>query len=365
MRSTDFRSVRLATAGLALSLCAPGSGAGAAEQPPPTLEGIRPLGMGNAFVAVVDDRNVLYTNPAGLAHLERTSFSGVGVHGGVDDELFEVISFVQDHEDEFADFENVDQEFYDELAPYDDRWVAADAQAYVDLTRPYLGLGVYTSGRAQFKIDRGVYEPRVWADLVDDTVGVIGAAMNLGRADLRVGGALKGIWRRTSTRALSAREVSDFDPEEIVDDLEKARPGFSMDLGVTWQRPGSAWTLGAVARDAAGYVGGEGIDTALDLGAAWRPVRRSEGVIRQVLLASDLRNTLQDEPFPRKLNLGAEVSFPILALRGGFQEGYGSVGASLGLPVLTLDYAYYGRELGRFPGDEGQFVHAVEARIGY
>ena len=34
------------------------------------FEGIRPLGMGNAFIALVDDQNVLWYNPAGLARVE-------------------------------------------------------------------------------------------------------------------------------------------------------------------------------------------------------------------------------------------------------------------------------------------------------
>ena len=35
-----------------------------------THYGVRPLGMGNAFVAVADDFNSLFYNPAGLARLK-------------------------------------------------------------------------------------------------------------------------------------------------------------------------------------------------------------------------------------------------------------------------------------------------------
>lgn len=336
-----------------------------AEAPSTLLPGIRPLGMGNAFVAVADDRNTLYYNPAGLAHLTRTRLSGIGVHAGIDNSFFDVIDFVRSNEDAFSDFDNVDQEFYDSLAPYDDRWVAADARAYSDFTRANLGVGLYTSGRAQFKIDRGIYEPRVYADVVDDIVAVAGAAMELGRYDLRVGGALKGIWRRSTSRALTAREVADFDPKDVADDLESADPGFSMDLGLTWQRPDSRWTAGAAVRDAGGYVAGEGIDTAVDLGAAWRPGLDNLGPIHGLLLAADLRNVFQDDALGNKIHVGAEVSMPFLSVRTGFQQGYPSVGASVAVPFFSLDYAFYGRELGGFPGAESQFMHALEARIGY
>lgn len=336
-----------------------------AEAPAPALFGIRPLGMGNTFVAVTDDRNTLYYNPAGLAHLKDTRVSGIGVHAGIDSKFFDVIGFVQDNEDAFSDFENVDQQFYDSLAPYDERWVAADARAYSDFTRPNLGFGIYTTGRAQFKIDRGIYEPRVYADVRDDIVAVLGGAMDLGRADLRVGGAVKGIWRRETSRALTALEVSDFDPNDIMNDLAAAEPGFSMDLGVTWQRPGSAWTAGAALRDATGYIAGEGVDTSLDVGGAWRPLPEGIGPMKSLLLAADIRNAFQGTALGNKLHLGAEIGIPFLAVRGGVGQGYPSVGATLHIPFFSLDYALYGRELGGYPGAEGQYMHAVEARIGY
>jgi hypothetical protein len=351
----------LLLAALPLSPTAPAR----AEAPAPTLTGIRPLGMGDAFVAVADDRNTLYYNPAGLAHLTRMRLSGIGLHAGIDNRFFDVIDFVKSNQDAFSNFDNIDQEFYDSLAPYDDRWVAADVRAYSDFTRPNLGVGVYSTGRAQFKVDRGVYEPRVYADVTDDIVTVLGAAMDLGRYDLRVGGALKGIWRRTTSRALTAREVANFDPNDIMHDLESAHPGFSMDLGLTWQQPGSRWTVAGAVRDAAGYVGGEGVDTAVDVGTAWRPLPDGIGPIRGLLVAADVRNVFQDHALGNKLHVGAEVSLPVVSLRLGFNQGYVSTGASVAIPFFTLDYAFYGRELGAFPGAETQFMHAVEARIGY
>jgi hypothetical protein len=152
------RRIRLAASAVALAVAwlpAPRAAAGPAS---PSLAGIRPLGMGNAFVAVADDRNALSYNPAGLAHVTRTQLSGIGVNAGVDSRFFEVIDFVRANRDAFSNFDNVDREFYDSLAPYDDRWVVTDARASADFVRPYFGLGVYTAGRARFKIDRGIYE---------------------------------------------------------------------------------------------------------------------------------------------------------------------------------------------------------------
>jgi hypothetical protein len=321
--------------------------------------------MGDAFLAVADDRNTLYYNPAGLANLTKTRVSGIGVLGGIDNEFINVIEFIQDNEEQFADFETIDQEFYDSLAPYDDKWVAADANAYVDFTRPSMGMGVYTTGRVQFKIDRGVYEPRVYADVFDDIVGVVGGSMNLGRFDLKVGAAAKAIWRRETSRALTAREVADFDPNDFVDELESAESGFGLDLGLSWARPSSSVALGAVLRDAPGLVGGESIGASLDVGTAWWPLRERAGFLDGLVLAVDLKDTLDEASFGNKVHVGAELPLPMLAIRGGFNQGYPTAGLSLATRVLSLEYAYFGRELGAFPGAEGQYMHALEARLGF
>ena len=87
--------------------------------------------------------------------------------------------------------------------------------------------------------------------------------------------------------------------------------------------------------------------------------------MKGVLLAADLRNLFQDTALGNKLHVGAEVAFPYLSVRAGVAQGYPSLGTSLHVPFLHLDYALYGRELGAFPGAEGQYMHAFEARIGY
>jgi hypothetical protein len=350
----------------AILAAATAAGPAAAGPPAPFLPGIRPLGMGGAFVAVADDRNALHYNPAGLARLEETRISGLGLHGGLDDQFFEVVRFIQDHEEDFSDFESIDPEFYDALAPYDDRWVASDVHAFADLTRPGFGIGAYSTGRLQFKVDRGVYEPRVQAAVFDDIVALSGGAMPLGRFDVTVGGTLKAIWRRESTRTLTAREVSDFDPQDVLDDLAGADPGFGMDLGARWQRPDATWAVGGVLRDAATFVGGEKVATAVDLGVAWRPRATGWGPDRSLLIAADLRDTFgSDAALGTKIRLGAEFRVSILALRAGLHQGYPTFGTTLDfLRVVQIDYAFYGRELGEFPGAEAQFLHALEARLG-
>lgn len=353
----------VARAALVLAAVATLAGGSRAEQAAPSLPGTRPLGMGNAFVAVADDRNAMHYNPAGLARLRRTHFAPLGLRGAMDEDLPSVVQFIQDHEEQFRDYETVDDAFLEELEPYDDRWMAADAAVYSDLSRPGFGIGVFATAQTQLKVDRGVYEPRVFENALSDIVGVVGGALPL-RGGLLAGVTAKAIWRRQSVHQLTATEAAEFDVNTVIDELKVADPGFSMDLGAMWAPGEGRVTAGAALRDAWGWVGGERIHSALDLGASWTPVRDA-GFLRNLLLAADVHDVAEDdEALGNRLYLGAEARLPLIALRGGAHQGYGSVGASLYLPGVRLDWAYWGRELGQIPGAEAQFLHAVELHVG-
>jgi hypothetical protein len=52
----------------------------------------------------------------------------------------------------------------------------------------------------------------------------------------------------------------------------------------------------------------------------------------------------------KKINLGLELSWPIIDVRGGFQQGYLSYGVGCDIWLFRLDLASYGVELGEYPG---------------
>ena len=334
-----------------------------AEDPPVRLTSARALGMGDAVVAVFEDRAVLYDNPAGLRRLTRTQFSVLGLRGAIDDDLPGTVEFIQDHEQQFGEFEDLDDDFYEDLSEWDDRWVGADAATYFDFARPGLGIGVFATGATQVKIDRGVYEPRVYESAYSDIVAELGASTHLALPDLLAGCALKGVWRRESTRQLTATDAADFDVQEIVDELSVAKPGFSMDLGSAWAPEHSRFAAGCVLRDGFGWIGGERIDSSLDVGGSWS-VHSDHGVLRGLVVAADLRDVADDDAFGKKIHFGAEARIPILSLRAGSHQGYAAVGAGVKLPGFSLDWAWWGRELGSLPGSEDQFLHSVELRLG-
>jgi hypothetical protein len=119
-----------------------------------------------------------------------------------------------------------------------------------------------------------------------------------------------------------------------------------------------------VLRDGRGWIGGEPIDASLDVGASWTPLRRRDGLLRDALLAAELRDVGGGGPFGARVHFGAEAGLPWISLRAGTHQGYAALGAGLTLPGVRLDWAFWGRELGSVPGAEDQFLHSVELRFG-
>lgn len=106
--------------------------------------------------------------------------------------------------------------------------------------------------------------------------------------------------------------------------------------------------------------------TSFRLGAAYR--LEILGPLARVALAADYVSTSSSEsaqPALAKLRLGAEGTLGgLLALRAGIGQGYPSVGLGLRLPGVRLDYALFGEEDGRLPGQLPRYSHVMQVRVG-
>jgi hypothetical protein len=71
------------------------------------------------------------------------------------------------------------------------------------------------------------------------------------------------------------------------------------------------------------------------------------------------------ENFGTHAHLGAEFRYWFFRFRGGSYQGYPSFGLGIDIPVLKLDYAYYGKELGPLAGDRKQVNHVVSLALRF
>jgi len=340
---------------------------------------MKALGMGGAFVAGGDNANALVYNPALLG---RAQFGLVipSLRFRLDNDFLEVANFAVDHRDDFALYDSLYtdpldssstqalSDFLDAMTPYEDRWGKTRFAPMISFTFKNFGIGVYNTTDIWIKVDKGIYNPRVYGQAVSDLVFLTGYAHPL-REELTVGVTGKYISRRRS--GLVRIATSDLGgTNEILkpayDRLRVDERGVGLDLGILYAaRP--RLDLGVVLQEAFGQIGGENMPRNLKVGVAyrcgtipWLPLK--DGVVAADV--EDLLFTSGDSVFKR-VHFGGAMTLSVFDVRAGFNQGYPSVGLSLNLFIFKINYVYYGEESGRLPGEDADWLHALELAVGW
>ncbi|MFQ5870297.1 MAG: hypothetical protein ACE5JC_10385, partial [Candidatus Zixiibacteriota bacterium] len=233
---------------------------------------IRALGMGGAYCAYGDSWGAFLYNPALLAN---TGFhlAVPDLQFGFDKAATDVLKFARDNQERFEYFDTLStahkQDFLDDMAEFDDRWVTVYLGPSVGVTMNGFAFGVYDVARARFKLDRGIYEPRLFADVTTDIVFVGGHGLYL-TDKLALGANGRIISRRNSglvhikaSDMESSKEIVD----KAIDRLEKAKTGWGLDVGALYNF-NSKTTLGTSILDLMGTIDGGKTNIIMKLGIA-------------------------------------------------------------------------------------------------
>ena len=336
-----------------------------AEEFPSLYRGIRPLGMGNAFITVADDENTLFYNPAGLNDVK--GFGGIEI-------LNPIIEFSQVGLDAYSDFKDIDSnnvtEVTNVLTKYIGERFSLRTSFYPNIIFHNFGVGAL--GQVSFSGEvRNRVNPQVNVDGKADVGGVVGFAYGFREKKVQVGVALKFVQRQSFQKTYYATDIAsaNFDPSNDFSDLKKTGTGFSGDVGV---KVNPEWPL----RPSIGLVLQNIGDLNLDE-AGKIPQQLNAGVsihpdlwIFKNTLALDVvdltKNVEGEDDFYKRVHMGAEIKLPyILSLRVGANQGYPSFGATIDFWILKLAYAYYKEELGAVAGQKDDARHVGQIGIGF
>src|SRR3990170_9108731 len=195
---------------------------------PSLYRGIRPLGMGNAFITVADDENTLFYNPAGLNDVQ--GFSGVEI-------LNPLIEFSQVGLDAYNDFKDIDSnnvtEVTDLLGNYIGERLSLRTSLYPTIIFHNFGIGAL--GQISFSGEiRNRVNPQVNVDGKADVGGVAGIAYGFLEKKVQAGIGLKFVQRQRFQKTYYATDIADtnFDPSNDFSKEKKTGTGFSGDAGV-------------------------------------------------------------------------------------------------------------------------------------
>ena len=335
-----------------------------------TYRNAKSIGMGDTRIAAGFNYNGFVDNPALLSRVKYVRFSLFNIPIIINRHFFDVGNFINDSTEKFKKFDDLSNQekvqFLDDVQKYGGKWSRLNFSPMIDfginIFGHGIGLAIFNTSDATIKLDRGIYEPRVWGEGISDYAVVLGYArpLTILYPGLKVGINLKYLERhRANLFQIKASDLGNIQEtiEPILDEYKNEKhKNFTVDIGALWDIPIINSDIGATIQSI-----GDGQGASVDIGVAKR--MSSDNLI---LLADyiDFFDNNKENTF-KKLHFGAEYSYLFLALRLGINSGYPTLGLGLNFKVVDLDMAYFYDELGNAPGVNEDERYIVQLKMGW
>ncbi len=337
-----------------------------------TQFGLRPLGMGNAFVAVADDFNALFYNPAGIARLKSWDGEFLNPQLTVSKGLGDLASAVQK-----AGKSSSTSSTLDLIEKNTGESYHAGLGLTPHLIFPGFGfaIGLDLSSTMLFHRDISI-------DLDAGLRAIVPFvfAMNFLDERLSIGLGVKARARAGVDREFSMEDIQAFQKKESdsngkeLADYVFTGLGVGADVGVLFTPTKTMEpTLGVSISDIGGTpykdvaTGKEKLgrpDTQLpsvNVGMSMKPIQKDR---IYVLTAVDMHSINLPTSFSKKLNLGAEFGFgSIVKLQAGLYQGYLTAGTQLDVGLINLRVVTYSEELGAVAGFKEDRRYALQIKL--
>ncbi len=366
------------------------------------------LGMGDAVVALPMQQSAFFYNPAHAAHA-KLHVTIAGLQLSASSTVLDQLSYYKDDLQPALDegIENLDSERLKSL--YDRTLEVGRQTTFLNLNvlapsagfhiGPVgVGVGIFGSSTFAYRFpDGGGGLPLVQITGVADAMVVGSAGMSLSR--FGVSGLSAGITAKYTRRyaSLKSKPLDALSDNEPFDLLVANRT--SVDLGFLYELPllnkipgkmhvglavydivGSNFDFAhestiqgtsspeAILQDIASANTFFEVQPSFRLGVGYTLPKLPLKLIDESGVMLDYVGSQSphfDQAFFSHLRIGAQVKAKMVSLRAGLNQGYPTIGAGVSLGFMDLDYAYYGMEQGRYPGQLPSWHHAAQLRFGF
>ncbi len=325
-------------------------------------QSIRALGMGNAYTAVVNDGDALYYNPASLGRVKGINLTLINLNAGFNG---------KNAYDSSQKFQNSTETGIDKFADLFGQQIWVGLGGKVNLTVPNFGVGIYDSGYVGLELKDPIL-PYFDMNYNNDYGIVVGGSFPIGPGT-HFGINAKRITRMGTNQPIGVSNFLDGQTSSIQSNMNRRGNGYGADLGFVWELPVPLNpVISGVWKDI-------GATTFLKEAGVEKPPRILDERILGVATGFDFaffgmtaaldykHINVNSEGIGKKIHMGVEFDLPLIDIRGGFSQGYYSLGASLDLFLFQIDLAYYGVELGEYPGqdEDRRFQIAFTMDMGF
>ncbi|MDD3148260.1 MAG: conjugal transfer protein TraF [Candidatus Riflebacteria bacterium] len=342
---------------------------------PLTYETSRSLGMGGTSVAIADDQQALFCNPAGLGMRTTSAYSVLSATG----DRSEDYDNVSDHIDKLTDSDTSASRAanFNNLMNIMGKtgYQSWSAMAYY-LGGTGFGMAGYYRETENFSVENPS-SPLVKSRVDKDAVLTGSFARGYGESQILFkdratgwwGGTLKIASRKTADHTFYARDFAALMPEALRD-TERSGVAMDFDLGAIWQlnNPWQA-TLGLFAGNLLNSSFSEeagNLKRQFAIGASLKPLTGPPERNEKLLLAADYWETGENTTGLAKLRLGMQLRLSRhLHLLAGLRGGYPTGGIAFAWHDLKVQAASYGEELGQRPGEREDRRTSVSANLEF
>lgn len=345
-----------------------------------THYGVRPLGMGNAFVAVADDYNALFYNPAGLARLNTWSLELINPSIGVSKNTLSAINDVNGLMNGSTDSSgtNAVNTALSTFQALEGKNQYLNVGWTPHLIFPGFGIGI--------GVDLGgtiVVHHQVSAD-VDAGISAIipvSYARSMLEDRLSLGATVKGVFTSGVNREFSIADLTAFtkqDSSATTSDEKKLKDyvvggkGVGVDLGMLFTPVKTMEpTLGVSISDLGGTPYASAVDENLgkpkprqpsvNTGVSLKPYMSNGSYL---LTAIDVHAVNQPIHFSKKVNFGSEYGLgKVLKLQAGLHQGELSGGVQLDAWLLILRFATYAEQIGPTASEQSDRRYVAQLKM--
>jgi len=361
-----------------------------------SLSGIRPIGMGNAFTAVVDDENALFFNAAGLNALSKGHTSVLLNAQAISDRTsFDIYKFlIEERETIENGLDGIsvgDEEFIENLSEFSGKTATSVMRHRVfESVKTNIGYSLYSEVFTEYTIET--------AGLLDTTLDssaqsgflripvktTVRSTFTLGYASRLPTGSENHVFAyginfsyftdHSLSESSTIEDAEDFrnyfvygspDILQIYDD-SRLEHGLRINVGGLYRVRPYHTNLSVTIQNFINTSPAAQESRRYGIGLAHKPLGFTDIAFpKDLILAADLVDIFSDATsFEDKLHLGMELKLPLLSGRIGLWSGETTYGASLNLGFIHIHYAYAPLFIGPRDFQQTDNKHFIEFRIG-
>lgn len=351
----------------------------------------RAMGMGNTFSGI-DDYNVMFYNPAGLAYLKEGRMN-VGIGGGVSKDFVDFGKDVSDIADSDAtDSDKIDQASDLLEASYGNTYAARVPRMSFIYARPKWGIALIPVDLSITLMPHQLTGPALDVTAYQDSTLAFGFGKATRSKKFAWGFLGKAIYRANIDKSLLAIDLAG-DGDIIRDQDFKEGMTVDADAGVMWSpflnrkkgffskvKP----TFSAVVRNIADYgftsnfklYNKDAEDTSepeklhrrIDLGSKWELPSFS---VFESQVMIDVRDILHEYwTFEKGLHLGAELKYNVGkglygSLQGGLNQMYWTAGVGIQSYFFKIDLTSYAEEYGTKSAKKSDRIYMAQVNFNF